>query len=1196
MNIYQELEKIRGYLTLSKKYKLTPEEKVKGAIELSELILEMAQNIQTDKDSKIEHKRATLVQNPDAKVFLTSLTDRLFRTNSPTRLVTEIKDIINETGIPKGFSQVEKLKLKGFQCFAPLFPKKSIHAIKKTIRKEVGDFIIPIRFNHLNKTIDELLRKGIRVNLNHLGEAILGEKTAEERLEQYIKTLERSNVYAISVKLSALYSQFHLLNRKEATDVLQNRLGQLYQAAKRHPHLSETGEKTPKIVYLDMESFDDLHFTISIFQDVLSQNQFMDVSAGIALQAYIPDSFMIQKELTEWALKRVDNGGSPIRLRIVKGANLAYEQVQSSISNWKLPIYSSKTEVDANFKRMIHFGCQPAHSQAVSLGIGTHNVFDIAYTLLERAENHVEKNVSFEMLYGMSESVRKVIQMVVDEVLVYCPTAENEHIEHAMAYLIRRFDEQTHPENFLAHSFNLKKGSTFWQKEVKSFSSACERIETLPAEAIYCQSLLRENDTTPATNFAIPENYHWAEGIINEFEDKTYDKIPLGIGLSYSKRGLKQENGEDPSIPKKDLYSYELLPESLVNDVLDNSKSNEKSWQKVGTEKRAALLRKVADNFKKNRTQLIGLMIADTGKLLEEADKEVSEAIDFLYYYSERALALETQDVKINAKGTALVCSPWNFPCAIPTGCIASALVTGNVVLFKPAAEATLVGWQLAYYFWEAGISQEVLKFIPCNENRVGNALIKDTRIDLAMLTGGSQTARHFLSLRPDLDLIGETGGKNTMIISATADRDQAIKDICASAFSYSGQKCSATSLVICEKEIYEDIDFRNQLKDAVESLKAGSAWSLGTKVGPLIKEPSVTLRRGLTHLDPGETWLVPPHQDGNNPKLWTPGIKLNTSPDSFSYQNELFGPIISLLPAQNLDHAIDLANQTPYGLCAGLQTLSEKEKRKWINGVNAGNYYINRPTTHAIVGRQPFGGIKSSNYGRGLKAGGPHYLQQLVHLSNKQSPKISGDIDKSLIPVYNSVMPLLEEYEKGLFQETLVSYSKAQETLNSKSDPHKVLGEDNYSYFVPCQNIIYRALPKDSLLEQALVIAAGIISKSPFEISVGRLRDLKMPVGQIKKINKKLFITEENQSSLIERLQEVPDVRLRLLQKPSTKFYKECNGVSAHIIADPLLYHGESECSRYQYEITVSAQYHRYGNLGNRNTTKQTEKTLSHT
>jgi RHH-type proline utilization regulon transcriptional repressor/proline dehydrogenase/delta 1-pyrroline-5-carboxylate dehydrogenase len=292
----------------------------------------------------------------------------------------------------------------------------------------------------------------VKVNLNHLGEAILGEEEAHRRLQIYLDDLARPEVECISIKISTITSQINLLAWDYTLDRLAERLRQLYRTAMNYQY-SLDEKNHDKFVNLDMEEYRDLHLTVELFCKVLNESEFFHYSGGIVLQSYLPDAYSIQQELTQWAMQRVNLGGASIKIRVVKGANLAMEQVEASLHGWPQAPYTQKEHVDANFKRMVIFGCEPKHAQAVRLGVASHNLFDIAYALLTIHEKGVGEFVHFEMLEGMAPHIRRVVQILSKEMLLYCPVAQEEEFQNAVAYLVRRLDENTAPQNFLRHLF-----------------------------------------------------------------------------------------------------------------------------------------------------------------------------------------------------------------------------------------------------------------------------------------------------------------------------------------------------------------------------------------------------------------------------------------------------------------------------------------------------------------------------------------------------------------------------------------------------------------------------------------------------------------------------------------------------------------------------------------------------------------------
>ncbi|MBA3816324.1 MAG: bifunctional proline dehydrogenase/L-glutamate gamma-semialdehyde dehydrogenase, partial [Parachlamydiaceae bacterium] len=946
----------------------------------------------------------------------------------------------------------------------------------------------------------------------------------------------------------------------------------------------------------DMEEYRDLHLTVELFQRVLDKTEFFDFSAGIVLQSYLPDAFLMQKELTIWAMQRVARGGAPIKIRIVKGANLAMEKVEASLRGWPQAPYITKVDTDANFKRMVAYGCRTEHAKAVHLGIGSHNLFDIAYALLFRVENNIEPYVGFEMLEGMADHLRRVVQAVAGDMLLYCPAATREEFQNAIAYLVRRLDENTAPENFLRYTFSMVPGTPEWETQAAQFSQACFAAETTSSEPRRGQNRFEEPvckseaaffENEPDTDWSLPQNRKWGEFLLQEMQKKHFNNIPLVMGEKAISTEVSLSAGQDPSFPGKVFYQYAIANESHIDLVLETALQGLKAWEEKPLSGRLNLIKEVAHQLRCHRADLIGVMVADTGKTIYEADIEISEAIDFAEYYRRNAAEIQSlEGIHFSAKGPVLVAPPWNFPCSIPTGGIIAALAAGNSVIFKPAPEAVLVGWVLVNILWKAGISKQVLQFFNCEDNPIGSKLIKDHRLAAVILTGATDTAKFLMKLRPGLDLIAETGGKNAMIITCMADRDLAIKDLVQSAFGHAGQKCSACSLAILEAEVYDDPFFRLKLRDAVASLKVGSPWNLATRLNPLIHPPNPSLMRGLTLLEEGEEWLLKPKCDPTNPNLWSPGIKIGVQPYSFIHQTELFGPLLGIMRADTLLHAITLANATSFGLTSGIHTLDEREKLYWMQHIQAGNCYINRGITGAVVQRQPFGGIKESSFGPGAKAGGPNYLLHLMHAEQKSLPSEKGPLNAVIQALSLAVEKYgLREDLLQLWQASLGSYAFFWEHYYSKQhDLSKVLGQDNILKYVT-QSQTLRMQDDDADLDILRSIAASLTCGTTFEVSLSGEQESRLLgtvlQGECCRKAKNLAITIETEDDLIDRITTGKIERLRLLSQPSPILQNVLADTACHAIIAPVLANGRIELLNFLREISLSSDYHRYGNLG---------------
>ena len=1174
-------------------------EREKQSVELAANMLNEANRTMTFSEKRIYAELSRMMRDPVGKVFTTNMTDQCFRSHRSSRVANQLIYLINQLGIPRYLSSSKRAAIAMFQILGRPLSWLLVPMVTFTLRRATARVILPGEKEALDKHMARRRLEGVRLNLNHLGEAILGEAEAKHRLEVYLKDLEQDNIEYISIKISTIYSQIHLLGWEQTLEALAERLRQLYRVAMNHTFTRADGTKVPKFVNLDMEEYRDLVLTKELFKKVLNEPEFHHFSAGIVLQAYLPDSHNIQKELTEWAMERVKRGGAPVKIRIVKGANLAMEQFEASVRDWPQAPYMKKSDVDANYKKIVTYGCASEHAKAVHLGVASHNLFDIAYAMLLRAENRVENEVNFEMLEGMADHIRRVVQKLSKDILLYCPVATKEDFQSAIAYLIRRLDENTGPDNFLRVTFGLRPGTPEWDEQVLLFNNACREMDTVYTKPRRVQDrnhppshlpISAPFENEPDTDFSLPQNRVWANKIIEKWKNIKIEPIPLVIAGHPIHQKNPEGLGVDPANPHHTLYRYSLADWGQIDKAIQCAKDYEATWSHKSAHERCTLLSEAAKKMREHRADLIGVMMVDGGKSILEGDPEVSEAIDFADYYLRSVQKMDScKDIRWTPKGTILVTPPWNFPVSIPAGGILAALAAGNCVLFKPAPEAVLSGWELVKTLWEAGIPKEALQFINCVDDPVGSKLIADARVNCIILTGATSTAKLFMRLRPGLDLAAETGGKNAMIVTALADRDLAIKDAVQSAFGHCGQKCSALSLLILEAEVYDSAHFRQQLKDAIESLKVGVCWDCSSKVTPLIREPNETLRRGLTVLDKGEEWLVMPQPDPHNPNLWTPGVKYGVKPGTFMHHTELFGPVLAVIRANNLSHAIEIANATPYGLTSGLQSLDDREKQIWMQKIEAGNCYINRGTTGAVVRRQPFGGTKASSFGNGAKAGGPNYVMQFAIPREVSLPVEKDPVSEEV----NNLTAILKKYnfsseELGIWYASTANYAHWAKHFAEDHDPSKIVGQDNLLRYRPHKKMCFRIQENDSPLDILRILAAALSCKARIEISWSKghthiqVRDHLRPLAHF------FPIIEEGEDQFNTRIKANAYRRVRLITPPSEALKNAASQSACFLNYAPVLSNGRFELPHYLREISFSIDYHRYGNLGLRERDKR--------
>jgi RHH-type proline utilization regulon transcriptional repressor/proline dehydrogenase/delta 1-pyrroline-5-carboxylate dehydrogenase len=573
------------------------------------------------------------------------------------------------------------------------------------------------------------------------------------------------------------------------------------------------------------------------------------------------------------------------------------------------------------------------------------------------------------------------------------------------------------------------------------------------------ESFANEPDSDPAA----PGNRDWARAVLSR--------------AASSRLGLDT------------LAASRLTDVGKVGERVRQAAAAGADWGRTSGSRRAEYLDRAGEVLAAFRSRFIEVMVAETGKTLAEADVEVSEAVDFAHYYADRARELAgIRGAVFRPVPLIVVTPPWNFPVSIPAGGVLAALAAGSAVLLKPAPQAGRCGAVLAEALWEAGVPREVLGLVDTGEGDAGRALITAPEVGRVLLTGSIETAALFTSWRPDLPLLAETSGKNAIIVTPSADLDLAVADIVKSAFGNAGQKCSAASLAILVGSVGTSERFRRQLADAVRSLAVGPPSDPATQIGPLVEPAAGKLARGLTQLGDGESWLVKPRSLDDTDRLWSPGVRDGVLPGSDVHRTEFFGPVLGLMTAATLAEAIALQNATDYGLTAGIHSLDPHEVADWLDAVQAGNLYVNRPITGAIVRRQPFGGWKRSSVGAGAKAGGPNTL--LVLGDWVPDPGQPSD-DLTLDGLDDRVRTVIEAFQPALDFPAFDAVRRAafddQESwtreFGRSHDPSALGVERNVLRYRPAE-VVLRLADDGDLADLARLLCAGVRARAKLLVS----------------------------------------------------------------------------------------------------------------
>ncbi|PWB96717.1 proline dehydrogenase family protein [Salinibacterium hongtaonis] len=1091
---------------------------------------------------------AGVLKDPHGLEFTVGFVDGVIRPEDRGVAARNLRDLAPKVPSFLPWHMRSAVRLGG--RIAPLAPGIVIPIARRVLRRMVGHLIIDATDSRLGAAISAVRGPGIRLNLNLLGEAVLGDREADRRLAGTRALLARDDVDYVSIKVSSTVAPLSPWAFDAAVEHVVEKLTPLFRLAAAAP--------TPKFINLDMEEYKDLDLTIAVFQRILDEPDLLGLEAGIVLQAYLPDALGAMMRLQEWAAARRSRGGAGIKVRVVKGANLAMERVEASLHGWPLATWDTKRESDTNYKRVISYALHPDRVENVRIGVAGHNLFDLAFAWLLANRRGTEHGVDFEMLLGMAQGQAEAVRRDVGGLLLYTPVVHPAEFDVAIAYLIRRLEEGASQENFMSAVFELSASPDLFAREETRFIASLGDLDgsvppprrTQDRRSATALASTNGFHNSPDTDPALPANREWARDILQRVPTSTLGEATVAANTVGS--------------------------EAEVDNVIGAALAAGSSWGAMSGSQRAEVLHRAGSALEKRRADLIEVMAAETGKTLDQSDPEVSEAVDFAHYYAELARELDAVDGAVfEPSRLTVVTPPWNFPVAIPAGSTLGALAAGSSVIIKPAQQARRCGAVMVEALWEAGVPRDALRLVNMANPALGETLIADHRIDRVNLTGAFETAEKFRAFRHDLPLLAETSGKNAIIVTPSADLDLAVRDVVSSAFGHAGQKCSAASLVILVGSVSRSRRFHDQLLDAVRSLPVGYPTDPTVRMGPIIAPAEGKLLRGLTTLAPRERWVVTPRRRDDSGRLWTPGVRAGVQRGSDFHLTEFFGPVLGIMTAHTLQEAIDMQNEVDYGLTAGLHSLDRQELSLWLDQVQAGNLYVNRGTTGAIVRRQPFGGWKKSAIGAGAKAGGPNYLIGLGRWRSAPSAATS-EVSPRARPVADAVAASLGA-ESG--ESVLRSFRSDTEAWREEfGQPRDVSGlavERNIFRYLPTP-VAVRLAEAGSVTHLVRVIGAGLVSGSSFSVSTGV--SLPDPVAAVC-AQVGVPVTTETDARWCSGLARFDGERIRLIGAPASMVTAATDGrPEIAVYAESVTESGRIEILPFVREQAVSITAHRFG------------------
>jgi RHH-type transcriptional regulator, proline utilization regulon repressor / proline dehydrogenase / delta 1-pyrroline-5-carboxylate dehydrogenase len=883
---------------------------------------------------------------------------------------------------------------------SPVAPLAS-GVIKRQMKGFAQRFIVGRDARSAIPALKALRDHGMGFTLDVLGEASVSEAEARVYQETYVALLDGLAATAaawtpqpvvdesawgtvprvnLSLKITSLYSQIDAVDFAGSVAAVKERLRPIFRKA------IETGAA----LTLDLEQFRYRDLTFSVFTSLLDEAEFRGYhDAGVVLQAYLRDAERDLDELISWAKER----DRVFNLRLVKGAYWDYETVLAAQEGWPIPVFTHKPDTDATFEKLARTMLQ--ESAHVRPAFASHNARSLAAAVEAARELGLADNAfEIQMLHGMGEPLKQAIRGMGLRLREYAPVGE---LIPGMAYLVRRLLENTANDSFLRQTF--VEGAAVDELVQAPLPSADFDADPARRPVVVATDPdgPRPFANQPLADFSRRENREAYDSALATVRGRLGTHYPLRIG-GRDIETAKTLTSVNPAEPDVVVGTVAYGGRAEAEAAVAAARAALPAWRGVTPKVRAAVLFKAAELMRAEALDLAALMTFEAGKTRREANGDVDEAVDFLEYYGREMLRLgkprrmghvpgEHNVYSYESRGVALVIAPWNFPLAILTGMTSAALVAGNPVIVKPAGPTPIIAAQMVRLLEAAGAPPGAISFLPSPGGEVGDFLVRHPGVDLIAFTGSMEVGLRIISQaaqNPATEgvkkVIAEMGGKNAIIVDADADLDVAVSEVIVSAFHYAGQKCSAASRVIVLESAHEE--FVGRLVEATRSLAVGPPEEARVRVGPVINADAVTKIEGYIEQGKHEATLAaviePP--EGGRPGggyFVAPHVFVDVRPDAVIANEEIFGPVVAVLKAADMDEALSIANGVRYALTGGLISRSPATIERVRREFRVGNLYINRGITGALVERQPFGGFKMS--GIGSKAGGPDYLLQFL-------------------------------------------------------------------------------------------------------------------------------------------------------------------------------------------------------------------------
>ncbi|NRD26457.1 proline dehydrogenase family protein [Frigoribacterium sp. VKM Ac-2836] len=895
---------------------------------------------------------AEVLRDPRGLEFARDFADRVVRPEDDRAAASALDSLSRRTPALLPWHLRAAISFGG--GFGPIAPKPIMPVARRTLRHMVGHLLVDAPPEKLGQTLAGLRGDGVRLDLTAWGPVVSGPTQAERRVAAVRALIERPDVERVTTTVRELVGPTSPWAFDETSDLAVSRLEPLFELA----------ASTGTLVTLGVDRHADVDLTIDVFTRLLDRPGLESVTAGMVIQSYVPEALDSLRLLTDWARARVDRGGAPISVRLVKGGSRRAEVVDARLHDWPVVTFEAKHETDASHLRLVDFALRPENAAVVRVGLAGHDVFDLARAVTVARRHATDHLLDVEMWLGSAPGLAEAVRSDLGSLVLQVPVIHPGEFDSAVRHLVGRLDALADPEGFLSSTLDVDHEAAFAREArrhdravatVNELSSLPRRRQDrsgpLDEGPDHVVDFVAEGDTDPS----LDGNRRWARGVLG--------------------RARRSVAGVETADAAPSLAAG-ALEDGALETIMTRASAAGAAWAGRDPETRAELLDLAGRELALRRSRLVEVSISESGSTLSEADHEVGAAVDSAHRSAVLTRALASVDTAVHRPPRLTVVVPdLVTPAASTVESVLAAFGAGSAVVVQLPRRRRRTVAVVAEALWAVGVPDSLLALVAADEPDDELSLLTHPAVDRVVAHRPIEAAVSLRSARTDLDLAVRTPGVTSLVVTPSADLELAAADVVASVVDHAGRGHGALDLVLAVGSVGHGETFRRLLREAFEAVVVGPADAVATVMGPLDAPPTGSELEVLTVLGPGESWLVEPRPLDETGTLCSPGVRDGVDPEGAFASRPHRVPVVGFVVVETLAEAVAVQNAESGGDVAGLHSLDVDEIDEWLHAVRAGDLVVGGPTTGARVRRRPTGGWGRRAIGRGLKPGGPNAL-----------------------------------------------------------------------------------------------------------------------------------------------------------------------------------------------------------------------------